>query len=646
MCAPTTPIKSNKSNKPSAKSISSTLNDEVTTQLQTLASNSQCVSSLTIPQRLSLVNELRTTVQAQNWSHDWIKEEMKLVQRWNNDANGESDGSEGGLVASTRYLINSTLMIYLSTLKDSLEYQLSQETNKTTTSSTCTKTPEFMSKVRTEITNEGNVQVHGPFPILPGLGAMFEAWCQPTNNDVNGNSTDDDTSTNDETSNMEEGGVALVLAAGNASNLVLVDLLQNLFLHPRKPVLLKHHPLRPYLYKPFESILKPLIDRGYLEQVLDQGVEHTQGILKNELVQHVHMTGSYHTSQSIKHFLLQERKDIENVKSMVTSELGCSSPWIVSLGMYEDKELRSIAKMIAQAKKTNGGTFCMAAQVLILPSQWSQKDTLLSYIIEELSNKVTEPCYYPGSIDRCQSIIEHYRGLGKDRIIRDGATTASSLMKGENCASEVTIVRCGTFGKEGYDGKALTMEVFGPVLAVVELPHSQDNHNNIDEDEQEQYLLKTAIPFVNNKSNIFGSLSGVILTPQTLSKSTITKAVAAMKYGTVAVNIWSLFGYVAMLKGAVWCGHPRDGAGQSGDGFVGNMYDIKGMEKTVVYGPSLMKNPMVDDPPAIVMDVLNQIEVSKTKLNAFVNVCLLLTFRVFGNFLPSFLKPMVYEPVY
>ena len=197
-------------------------------------------------------------------------------------------------------------------------------------------------------------------------------------------------------------------------------------------------------------------------------------------------------------------------------------------------------------------------------------------------------------------------------------------------------MECGTFGKDGYDGFGLTNEAFGPILAILELPITS---SKIDSDES--YMLNTAIPFVNNKDNIFGTLSGTIICPDSMDKSTVAKAAASMKYGTVAINAWNLLGYLSMVRGGVWCGHPSDKCGQSGYGYVGNQYCIPDIEKTVVYGPPLSTAPIIDKrnpPPAIALDALHQFFLSKSKLEAFLNVTTLLVIRLVSSFLPSWIK--------
>ena len=59
-----------------------------------------------------------------------------------------------------------------------------------------------------------------------------------------------------------------------------------------EPVLLKLHPLRPWLSPPLLLILAPLIARNIVAVTLDRGVEQASALCTHPLVGHVHLTGS------------------------------------------------------------------------------------------------------------------------------------------------------------------------------------------------------------------------------------------------------------------------------------------------------------------------------------------------------------------
>ena len=61
------------------------------------------------------------------------------------------------------------------------------------------------------------------------------------------------------------GTVCLVLGAGNQGFLSLVEVLGRCLLHG-DPVLMKHHPLRPWMDAPYAAVLAPLVRRGVVAQ--------------------------------------------------------------------------------------------------------------------------------------------------------------------------------------------------------------------------------------------------------------------------------------------------------------------------------------------------------------------------------------------
>lgn len=124
----------------------------------------------------------------------------------------------------------------------------------------------------------------------------------------------------------------------------------------------------------------------------------------------------------------------------------------------------------------------------------------------------------------------------------------------------------------------------------------------------------------------------------------LTKAIASLKYGTVAVNVWSILGYLAMLQGGTWGGHPREARRQSGAGLIGNHFGLP-IEKTIVYGPPLTTAPLIDKtnlPPAIVTDCLHELYVSSSTATATINIWLLLVIRFAQYVLPNGLSKMIF----
>ena len=78
----------------------------------------------------------------------------------------------------------------------------------------------------------------------------------------------------------------------------------------------------------------------------------------------------------------------------------------------------------------------------------------------------------------------------------------------------------------------------------------------------------------------------------------------------MALNAWSIFGYLTVGVGGVWGAHPADDAhgSRSGVGFVGNQFELQRVVKQVVRGPPLTTAPVMDltvQIPSAVMDALH-----------------------------------------
>jgi hypothetical protein len=383
-----------------------------------------------------------------------------------------------------------------------------------------------------------------------------------------------------------------------------------------------------------------------MSQVLDEGIPETEKILKNETIRHVHITGAYQTVLAVEKTLLKTRSDVktpDEATNMVTSELGCATPFIFPPGEYTDAELRNAAKSFVTSKKTNGGSNCLSSQVIVIPKEWPQKELFREILTEEMESTEKDPIYYPGSLKKRESALSEYQKQGMHR----SSTIISSCAV--NCGDveddDVVIVECGIPGEEGFNGYSLQAEAFGPVVAVVELSGGADGTDPV------QYMEERVAPFINDKDKIFGTLSCTLLWPKSIaeqgggkSDKGLTKAIACLQYGTVAVNVWSAYGYISLFYGGAWGGHPRDRLRQSGSGKVGNQFGLP-IEKTIIYGPSLSTPPLIDkkkSPPAIIIDCLHAVSASPSTFVAAVNVWNLLIIRAFQYVLPKSISQVMF----
>ncbi|MFD9903031.1 aldehyde dehydrogenase family protein [Streptomyces sp. NPDC059063] len=353
----------------------------------------------------------------------------------------------------------------------------------------------------------------------------------------------------------ETRGVGVVLGAGNITSIAILDVLYELYANNRV-VALKLNPVTDGLLHVFSEVLAPLIELGAV-RILTGGADVGTYLVNHPKVGHVHMTGSATTHDAIvfgtgTQGAARKKAGTPLLDKPVTSELGGVSPTIVIPGDWSDADLRYQAEHIATQKLHNGGYNCVASQVVIMSSEWKQKDRFLTHLRQALSDAPARPAYYPGSDDRVKRAVDAYTGarrLAGGRVLLAGLDPADP-------------------------GPALTTEYFGPVLAVLELPGDMGQ------------FLDAAIATANER--LTGTLGVNLLAhPRTVGSlgSALGKVIAELRYGTVALNAWTGVGYLtATATWGAYPGHTLDDV-QSGIGVVHNALLLDGPERTVVRGP-------------------------------------------------------------
>ncbi|MEU8526019.1 MULTISPECIES: aldehyde dehydrogenase family protein [Streptomyces] len=351
------------------------------------------------------------------------------------------------------------------------------------------------------------------------------------------------------------GGVGVVLGAGNITSIPVLDVLYELYAHNRV-VALKLNPVTDGLFEVFSRVLAPLIDIGAV-RILTGGADVGRYLVHHPKVGHVHMTGSAATHDAIvfgtgEEGAARKKAGTPLLDKPVTSELGGVSPTIVVPGAWSEADLRYQAEHIATQKLHNGGYNCVASQVVVVGSDWPQKDRFLAHVRRALSEAPARPAYYPGSDGRVEGAVASYAGaerIGGGRVLIEGLDAADP-------------------------GPALTSEYFAPVLAVLEIPGDAGT------------FLTEAVRAANER---FAGTLGVnlIAHPRTIARlgSSLDDAIADLRYGTVALNAWTGVGYLtAAATWGAFPGHTLDDV-QSGIGVVHNALLLDAPERTVVRGP-------------------------------------------------------------
>jgi len=361
-----------------------------------------------------------------------------------------------------------------------------------------------------------------------------------------------------------EGGVSLVLGAGNVASIPPMDVFYKMFVDGNV-CLLKMNPVNEYLGPVFEKALAPLIARGFLR------VAYGAGDVGKYLVEHagvddIHITGSDRT-----HDLIvwgppgeeRERRKRDNdpiLKKTITSELGNVSPVAIVPADYTDDELWFQARSVASMVANNGSFNCNAAKVLIVSEKWKQRDAFRKLVAKALSAAPLRKAYYPGARDRYDELTG---GRAVEKIGRAG--------EGE---LPWTLI----FGVDSQaDDKLFQVEPFCGILSETALP-----------DGDAQAFVAQAARFMNER--MWGTLNAcIVVHPRHEHDAAVgaelAKAVDALEYGTVAINHWPALGYGFVSP--PWGGHPSSTLQdiQSGIGWVHNTFMLDGIEKSVVRGP-------------------------------------------------------------
>ncbi len=396
---------------------------------------------------------------------------------------------------------------------------------------------------------------HGIFDELLLSGFSADVWMQPG---VTREQVSAEAGLGQRTPGVT-GGVGLVLGAGNITSIPPLDVLYELYAHNRV-VVLKLNPVTEAILPVFIKAFAPLIDRGFL-RIVTGGADIGQYLVHHDSVSHVHITGSALSHDAIVFGTGTEgaarkaavRKGAAKplLDKEITSELGGVSPTIVIPGDWSKADLRFQAEHVATQRLHNGGYNCIAGQVVIMSSDWPQKDAFLAELRSAMSSAPGRPAYYPGSDQRVAAAKAGYpaaESLDHGRLLIEAPLTAGE--------------------------KALNVEYFAPVLAVTQLPGTG------------LAFFRAAVDAAND--DFAGTLGvNVIVHPRTLRAAgpAFEDTLADLRYGGVAVNAWTGFGFLTAR--ATWGAFPGHTLAdvQSGIGVVHNALLLNSVERTVVRGP-------------------------------------------------------------
>ena len=360
-------------------------------------------------------------------------------------------------------------------------------------------------------------------------------------------------------------GVALVLAAGNVASLGPNDALSKLFVSG-KVVVLKANPVNDYLVEHWERALKALIDEGVL-RIVRGGAAVGAHLVEHTLVDEVHVTGSDKTYDAIvfgsgEAGALRKATGERLVSKPVSAELGNVSPVVIVPGTWSGRELSYQASHVASMLVNNAGFNCLTPRVLITWRHWPQRAAFLHELECVLASIPTRTAYYPGSHERHEMFLDAHPGAHRLGAAGDGRLPW-------------TVIR--DLDGARHDDVALNVEAFCGLLAETSLDTA-----TVDQ------FVDAAVEFCND--GIWGSLAITVLAhPRELRDELvgprIQAAVAALRYGSIGLNLWHAWSFV--FGTTTWGAYPGQPVTdiQSGTGVVGNALMFDRPEKSVVTGP-------------------------------------------------------------
>jgi acyl-CoA reductase-like NAD-dependent aldehyde dehydrogenase len=367
-----------------------------------------------------------------------------------------------------------------------------------------------------------------------------------------------------------EGGVALVLGAGNVSSIPPMDAFTKMFIEGYV-CLVKMNPVNEWVGPILERALAPMIERGYLRIVYGGG-DVGKYLCEHKDIADVHITGSDATHDLIvwgPPGAERERRKKANdplLKVPISSELGNVSPVAIVPSLYSEDELVFQAKNVTTMITNNASFNCNAAKMLITSAKWPQRDKFLQLVKKFLAEVPPRKAYYPGAKDRYAKLTG-----GRERVETIGQAGPDAL--------PWTIIRDVESARP--DDPLFRTEPFCGLLSETTLPASDASE-----------FLAQATVFMND--TLWGTLNAcIIIHPRDEARGDVAAAldrsIVALRYGTVAINHWPAICYGSVTL--PWGGHPSATLAdiQSGLGWVHNTFMMEGMDKTVVRGPLVVK---------------------------------------------------------
>ena len=430
-----------------------------------------------------------------------------------------------------------------------------------------------------DIENYGHPRIPGPVTTRPGgqvaaqvfpqtiydrlffYGVTAEVWMEPGVTVENLS----ETQATFYQAQKHEGKLALVLGAGNVSSIGPMDILYKLFVEDQV-VLFKTNPVNAYLGPLIEESFKALVEPGFL-RVVHGGAAEGAYLCNHPGIDEIHITGSDKTFDAIvfgpgPEGAIRKAEHKPLLTRRVTGELGNVSPVIIVPGPWSASDIAYQAEHLVTMLTNNAGFNCNATRVIIEHANWTQRDQLLQQVRQVLTKIPPRAAYYPGAQQRHQTFVAEHPEAEQFGTPTNGQLPWT-LIAGVDPGNAEDV--------------CFTTEVFCSLFA----------ESPIDAANVPEYIDR-AVAFANER--LWGTLNATIIVhPASLKDpavaAAVERAVADLRYGTVAVNYWAAAGFaLAVTPWGAFPGHDIANI-QSGTGVVHNTLMFSRPQKSVLCGP-------------------------------------------------------------
>ncbi|KAK9835218.1 hypothetical protein WJX81_006473 [Elliptochloris bilobata] len=361
-----------------------------------------------------------------------------------------------------------------------------------------------------------------------------------------------------------KGSVALVLGAGNQTAVAAMDVLHKLVVDDAV-VVCKMNPVNEWLGPFLRRAFAPLVEAGFFEVVYG-GVDVGTFLAHHMTVESIHLTGSATTFDALV-WGKQPKVGKPLLAKRVDAELGCVTPYIVVPGAWTPADIEYYADEIVAGMVHNAGHNCTKAELLVTAAEWPLRDALVEAVRQRLAREPRRVAWYPGSEKRAQTFRSSLPGieaLGTAVPPEAGATPQTYLPWLFKAGLSPSEARTET---ENWCG----------VLQEVALPGTGADPER---------FMEAAVKFANERC--WGTLScSIMVSPDVMQEhaDAVDAAVAALRYGSVNVNVASMLGFcIPRLTWGAFPGNPIQDIG-SGNCAVHNTWMLDHPQKSVLWAP-------------------------------------------------------------